>query len=170
MTKDSESFPLRINDYYALELSVTAIPNRHRVQMEASNGGISGADDLDIQIVPFNSKDNPERFVIDLSVELEDRPDREYAYLFRIELLGFFEYTGDLNTAEGAGQLAANAPALLFAAAREMIAAATARGPYGPVIIPAISSAHLADIVIKAATESDADQPHLKTGQSEQYE
>jgi preprotein translocase subunit SecB len=75
-------------------------------------------------------------------------------YSFKVSLVGYFHIDKAVGEKDERGAnvlLYANAPALLYAAARELLATATARGPYPAVILPSVSFLDDAERTVDAA-------------------
>lgn len=76
-----------------------------------------------------------------LNIASTGRKDK-VPYSFKVSLVGYFHVDKsavEKNEKQARILLYANAPALLYAAARELLATATARGPYPAVILPSVS-------------------------------
>lgn len=83
-------------------------------------------------------------------------------YSFRLALVGYFHVNKSVAEKDQKSAnvlLYANAPALLYAAARELLATATARGPYPAVILPSVS---FMDDAEKLAEEDARELPASK--------
>jgi len=82
--------------------------------------------------------EDPSRLRYVLTIASAGRKDR-YPYSFRLSLVGYFHFhAGEPDTNEFI-LVYANAPSVLYGAAREMLATMTGRGPYPAVILPTAS-------------------------------
>jgi preprotein translocase subunit SecB len=97
------------------------------------------------------------RWRYELSIRSSGRKE-SVPYTFRISLVGYFHVHKDLSQGEDDGAIIyVNAPSVLFSAAREALAAATARGPYPGVVLPLVSFVDEAkDIALKSAGKARA--------------
>ena len=75
------------------------------------------------------------RFV--LEIDSANPPESDFPYEFSIQIVGFFTNDPDDPLPEIA--VRTNSPGLLYAAAREILASATGRGPYPGVMLPSLS-------------------------------
>lgn len=82
--------------------------------------------------------DDPYSLRYMLKIESTGRKDR-VPYSFRISLIGYFHIDKRHADKDTSVLLYANAPSLLYSAAREMLASVSARGPYPAVILPAVT-------------------------------
>src|SRR5438105_2919949 len=95
----------------------------------------------DLQVIPTaNAKpDSRREWQITLRVSLNAPPERNAPYTFLIEMIGFI-HVDDSVTDDRVERLARiNGTSLVFSAIREIIRAATSRGPYKPVLLPTVS-------------------------------
>ena len=129
--------PLQLLDYWTDFIQVEANPHfnpQKKVALpHASLEVLHG-------VQPLPIKDDPDEAGTAWNTQLEiiqTIPDGEnLPYTFTLKMQGIVAahpaYKGD----ELKRIVSANAPAMLFGAAREVIRAATGRGPYAPVLIP----------------------------------
>lgn len=101
--------------------------------------------------------DDPSRLRYILTVRSAGRKDKT-PYSFKISLVGYFHVDKDIKENVDV-LLYANAPSVLFSAAREVLAASTARGPYPAIVLPAVSFHDDAEEL--AASEAKRVRPSL---------
>lgn len=141
---------LHIEGYHLKEL---VIELNERFTAKSSFGAWSGYHyhpDESYQVGPVNFKvsseiakkvDDPFSLRYVLTIASRGRKDK-VPYTFKVSLVGYFHVDQNAignNEQSATILLYANAPALLYAAARELLATATARGPYPAVILPSVS-------------------------------
>lgn len=125
--------PLLLDRYVVTEFRFTA--NAQYDLRPDYNGKIELAD-LTSEVIPHQHKDDPRRWIFSLTIELPDKAENKYPYSFRIVLVGFFNVSPAYHAEQTAVLVNANAPALLYSAAREFIATATGRGPFMALWLP----------------------------------
>jgi preprotein translocase subunit SecB len=81
--------------------------------------------------------DDPSRLRYLLMIRSTGRKEKT-PYSFKVSLVGYFHADKDIKENVDV-LLYASAPSVLFAAAREVLAASTARGPYPAIVLPAVS-------------------------------
>lgn len=126
---------LRLDEYYIDELRFS-LDNKYENKGLDSDPRLK-AEDLDVEVEPFRHPDNPLQWYFRLAVRLEDKEGR-FPYKFLIRLTGFFEVTDDCK-AEMIEPLALiNAPSILYASAREILAGVSARSRFFSVFLPSL--------------------------------
>lgn len=143
--------PLQLLDYWAVKTHVDA-----QLGFDPEK-----ETEIPLELLEVTSKvkrvkqgnDSPEgsTWHIDLHIEQKPAAGANIPYLFTLHLQGVVRAHPGLKGETLDRAIHANGPALLFGAGREIIRAATGRGPYAPVIIP--STNFLSDLkpVKKAA-------------------
>lgn len=141
---------LHIEGYHLKELFIQLNEGFAKKSVFGAWSGYHYHPDESYKVDPVNFKvgsgiakkfDDPFSLRYDLSIVSIGRKDR-VPYSFRVSLVGYFHLdksVAEKNKKEATILLYANAPALLYAAARELLATATARGPYPAVILPSVS-------------------------------
>ncbi|CAN5272557.1 hypothetical protein BH23VER1_BH23VER1_29930 [soil metagenome] len=128
--------PLQLVDYWATSLRVDALPEYERGSVvELDFDGIS----VEHEVKPVESPDPDEdgtRWIVGLRVEQVPCGNPRQPYSFAVAMQGLLFAHPDLKGEKLHRAVAANGPAMLFGAAREVIRAATGRGPYPAVVIP----------------------------------
>lgn len=126
--------PLQLTDYYLTSFSFEANPD--------FDPDTPLAFDFEtLQVTPEvrltdDLGDDGTKWLVTLLISQTIPENQNTPYSFNLQIQGLVLVSPHLtgNTLERAIQ--ANGPALLFGAAREIIRAATGRGPWAPVIIP----------------------------------
>ena len=85
-------------------------------------------------------EENPRQWYVELGLTVEEDEQRGCpAYSLDLQVVGVFTVVDTYPAAKREGMVRVNAPALLYGAAREMVAHVTGRGPYQPVVLPAVT-------------------------------
>lgn len=83
--------------------------------------------------------EDPKRWKFHLNIKSDLPVDNNYPYDFSLEIVGFFHVLLDDPLGKDEILIRTNATTLLYTTAREVIAAASSRGPYPGVMLPAVS-------------------------------
>jgi preprotein translocase subunit SecB len=134
--------PLILKHYFITNLSIRANPdfaNADASVMETSVGS------LGTTVEVAKHADNDRLWKVGLKIVCSNSGDSFCAYFVDVELAGFFEIHNSVPDGKVALKLvSANAPAVLFGAARELIMLITGRGPMPPLCLPSVT---FADVV-----------------------
>jgi preprotein translocase subunit SecB len=125
--------PLLLDRYVVTEFRFTAYPEYD--YRSDFNGKIELAD-LIVAVTPRKHKNDPLRWIFSLTIELPEKAEKKYPYSFKIVLVGFFNVSPNYPSEQTEVLVNANAPALLYSAAREFLAAVTGRGPFMALWLP----------------------------------
>ena len=124
--------PLQLTDYFVLSIHVEALADYDAGKEQ----------DLDVanlvvteSCVPAGD-DKPHQFLIDLVIKQEALEGKNLPYSYELHMIGFIEASPNFPEDRVLRAVETNGPSMLFGAAREILRAATGRGPYGPVLIP----------------------------------
>lgn len=127
-----ELAPLQLLDYFV-----------HSIQVEASPGFDSSKDpDLDFDSLHVEQSCAPvpdqgtHRFTLQMSIIQKLVPGKNIPYSYEIQLVGSVMVHPKFPADKIQRAVEVNGPSMLFGAAREILRAATGRGPYGQVLIP----------------------------------
>jgi preprotein translocase subunit SecB len=140
--------PLHLEGYFVKELAVEVNPSFEKRQaITAWMGYHYQPDDLfEPDVVTFDAsgfyaskKDDPLRRVCALTIVSDRKPRKKVPYFFRITLEGYFQICPSYPTERIEILFHANAPGLLYGAAREILASITGRGPFPAIVLPSIS-------------------------------
>lgn len=124
--------PLQLTDYFVYSINVEAL-----VEFDPSKD-----QDLDIASLQVTENcvrsngDHPNRFAIDLVIKQDAMEGKNLPYSYELHMVGFIEVCPGFPEDKLQRAVETNGPSMLFGAAREILRAATGRGPYGPVLIP----------------------------------
>ncbi len=128
-----ELAPLQLSDYFVHSIHVDAMPD-YDVNKPA---------DLDIEALTVEKKCTPQdsdggrRYGIDLVIKQTEIEGKNLPYTYELRMFGLIDVIPDNLDEERMQRLVEiNGPSMLFGAAREILRAATGRGPYGPLLIP----------------------------------
>jgi preprotein translocase subunit SecB len=153
--------PLQLSDYYLTDLTLQANP-----EFDTS----APADDCveTLQVIPHYSqaKDNGEKgteWLVSLEISQTIPGGGNLPYAFSLRIQGTVSASPHLDGVKLQRAMHANGPAMLFGAAREIIRAATGRGPWPAVIIPSTNFlANLPPLEAPAKMEETASSPVKK--------
>ena len=125
---------IQLTNYFVSELQFTA--NRG-FETEADSKIL--VDDLQLVTTANPRPDSPREWQITLRIALDAPPERNAPYTFLVEMIGFI-HVDESVTDDRVGRFARiNGTSLVFGAAREIIKAATSRGPFPPVLLPTVT-------------------------------
>jgi preprotein translocase subunit SecB len=125
--------PLQLKTYFLTELTVKAIP----VDPPATTPPAPGTMSFSTKVHHGQNKTNPRDWRVGLRISCQPDGKGHCPYLVDMELLGFFEVAPSVKEELIRPLVMANAPALLYGAARELVLLVTGRAPYGPFMLPA---------------------------------
>jgi len=144
--------PLQLTDYFVLSIHVEALADH-------DPGKEQDLDVANLQVtencVPAG-EDKPHRFLIDLIIKQEALEGKNLPYSYELHMIGFIEVSPNLPEDRVQRAVETNGPSMLFGAAREILRAATGRGPYGPLLIPSTTFFKQADVPASEATAQPA--------------
>jgi len=127
---------LLLEQYIITELHFSSQLNFDR---ETPDAGKILPQDIQVEVVEGVHEENPLLRSCQLTVELEDSTGKNYPCTFLISLVGFFEIIKEWPEYKVDQLFSSNAPALLYSAAREVLAMMTGRGPHGQIILPSVT-------------------------------
>jgi len=152
--------PLQLLDYWAIKIHVDA-------QADFDPDSTTEIPIQSLEVTPKvralpqkGDNDNGTTWHIDLHINLKPSEGANIPYLFALHLQGIVSAHPGLKGETLQRAIHANGPALLFGAGREIIRAATGRGPYAPVIIP--STNFLTDLPAPKAKKAAKKSPKKK--------
>jgi preprotein translocase subunit SecB len=123
--------PLKVKNYFVTGLSVKATP-----VMEGTQVPLAGDVNVTTKVEAAQRADNKRDWKVALQLNCEPADKNAGAYVVAMELIGFFEVDSELSEDRIGDVVAANAPAILYSAARELILLITGRGPFPPLSLP----------------------------------
>ncbi len=94
-------------------------------------------EDLEVEVEPFRHPENPLQWYFRLAVRLDDK-EGKFPYIFSIRLTGFFEVAKDCKPEMVEPLAFINAPSILYASAREILASVSGRSRFLSVFLPSL--------------------------------
>ena len=123
--------PLHLEKYFFTKIHVDACPN----SCEKAGKGLFTA-----KVSCMKHKDAERKWMVQLELkQVQDKNDGCPEYSFHVEVVGFYEVSKNYPEEKAEALVRANGPALLYSAARELIATLTCRGPFAPVNLPTVT-------------------------------
>lgn len=119
------------------------------------------ASDIECHLQRNDDEDGgPRKAAYRLKLSLPSQ-DNRFPYSFEIALIGFFQLNDSVSDENVAKVLDANAPAVLYGAAREVLATSIGRGPFRPLLLPSV---HFLDLERQepAPKKSSTTKPRAK--------
>lgn len=126
--------PLQLESYYVTELHF-AEQNQGASKEEAA---LTPAD-LKVEVASVEHQENSLKRIYQLIIELNDEAKKKLPYTFRVVLVGFFEISSHYPSEHAEVMVNANAPALLYSAARELLTLVSGRSFSAPVLLPSVT-------------------------------
>ena len=125
--------PLQLDESYILEVIVKANEDVVSADFKPS--------DIRINAEPtyLQSEADPLKWEVDLSVLFFGSNEKPVPYSGRVICKGFFTISHTLDEKTQKRIVAVNGPAMLFSAAREIVANLTGRGRFGKMLRPSIT-------------------------------
>lgn len=123
--------PLHLEKYFFTKVHVDACPN----SCEKSGKGL-----FTVKATCMKHKDEERKWMVQLDLQqVKDKDEACPEYSFHVEVVGFYEVSKDFAAGKAEALVRANGPALLYSAARELIATLTSRGPFAPVNLQTVT-------------------------------
>jgi preprotein translocase subunit SecB len=97
------------------------------------------ADNLQVAQEVSANAENDRQWQITLRVALNASPESNSPYSFLLEMVGFVSVADSVSADRIERFARINGTSLIFAAAREIIKAATSRGPFAPLLLPTVT-------------------------------
>lgn len=107
---------------------------------------------FDLRSGGYEPNQSPREAAFRMELGLEQGP--RFAYTFSLVLVGLFRVDESVKDEMVLPLLGANAPALLYGAAREYLSATLGRGPHRPPFLPSVNFLNLQRLPAKALGES----------------
>lgn len=123
--------PLKVKDYFVTELSVKANPLAEGVKLP-----VEGNYNIATRVETAKNEYNALDWKVAIQVKVEPIEKNIGGYSITIELVGFFEVENGYPENQIGDMVAANAPAVLYSAARELLILITGRGPFPIFSLP----------------------------------
>ena len=125
---------VQITNYFVSELQFTA--NR---SFDVSKPSVVTVDDLQVHTTATAKDEERADWQITLRVALDAPPDQNAPYSFLLEMIGFIHVDESVSEDRTERFARINGTSLVFSAAREIVKAATARGPFPPLLLPTVT-------------------------------
>jgi preprotein translocase subunit SecB len=128
--------PLQLEHYFLKELSFSLTSN-----LETPPPGDVSYDRLDVEVnATTKTRDgNPRRWRCELSIKAKYNKRAKHPYNFAIGYVGFFSIRDEVPTEYVETIAKANAPAVLYSAAREALVILCSRPGFPAVLLPSIT-------------------------------
>jgi preprotein translocase subunit SecB len=128
--------PLILNNYFVTNLSVKATLPEFPSPQEALQAVEGSGANISTKVELGKNNNDPLNWRVVLQVSCKPMENRFCLYSVDLELIGFFTIHKDIDKSKVGDLVAANGPALLYGAARELLLLITSRGPTAPFILP----------------------------------
>ena len=125
---------IQLTNYFVSELQFAA--NR---DFKLDSPSSVGAEDLQVTHQTSAKEENKRQWQITLRIALNASPDSNSPYSFLVEMIGFIDVAESVSDDRIERFARINGTSLVFAAAREIIKAATSRGPFPPLLLPTVT-------------------------------
>jgi preprotein translocase subunit SecB len=131
-----QNSPLRLEAYFLKELKFSLTDDLRNVP----DGSVK-YDNINIDVANEVAQrdDDSRRWRCELTVRSTDQKELKCPYRFSITFVGFFGVAEEFPAERVEMMVRANAPALLYSAAREALMPITNRGPYPGMLLPSIT-------------------------------
>ena len=144
--------PLQLKDYFF-----------SRVHVDACQSGCEDAVAWEAQTEVRQNKDESRSWLVRLILKQEATEEHCPLYTFELDVIGIFEVVERYPAEKRESLVRANGPAVLFGAAREMLAFLTNRGPHPGVVLPTVTFVdELAEPAEKPASRKARVEPAQK--------
>jgi preprotein translocase subunit SecB len=127
---------LALDDYFIKAMSFALSSG---FDQEKEEGGEVEPPDLTVKSRLKRAKDKQWR--CELMVNLPSDPAGKFPYSFSLTLVGLFSIERELSPDSDETLVRSNAPAVLFSAAREVLASVSSRSGYPPFLLPSVTFA-----------------------------
>lgn len=123
--------PLHLEKYFFTKIHVDACQNG----CETVGKGL-----FTTKVSCMKHKDAERKWMVQLELkQVQDKDDGCPEYSFHVEVVAFYEVSNNFAEEKAEQLVRVNGPALLYSAAREMIATLTGRGPFASVNLPTVT-------------------------------
>jgi preprotein translocase subunit SecB len=126
--------PLQLESYYVTELHFAEQDH----SLSEGESALTPAD-LNVEVGSTEHEENSLKRIYQLTIELNDGAKKKLHYTFRVVLVGFFEISKHYPSEHAEVMVNANAPALLYSAARELLTLISGRSFSAPVLLPSVT-------------------------------
>jgi preprotein translocase subunit SecB len=126
--------PLQLNSYFLSALNITVTP-----KFDVKKASVYELNNLRNKIDISTNKEHPGIWQVHLALKYSPNANENVPYGFSIEIVGFFGVHPKWPKNQIETLVKINGPAILYSAAREIIVQITSRGPWGPMLLPAVN-------------------------------
>lgn len=128
--------PLRLEGYYVRELHVSL---QEKWKIDSDYPSVISPEDIVVTILARQHKEKTRERFFEVTIELQKQAIKRYPYNFKTTVVGYFEIHEQFPAEQAETMVNANAPALLYSAARELIASTTGRGLFPALTLPSVT-------------------------------
>jgi preprotein translocase subunit SecB len=140
--------PLVLKDYFTTEFRFSAQPD---FNLKSPSEATILPSEIAVDVEQLLTPDSSHARSYQITVQLEPDVVEKFPWTFYISLVGFFEVLPSWPEDQIDRLFVANAPALLYSAARESLSMVSGHGPYRRALLPSITFAPLAEEKVKDA-------------------
>lgn len=127
--------PLQLNDYWVDNLTFST---NYDHDPDEPVVRVISAEDLLVEVQESVNPENSLQRSCNISIALNESAAANFPWRFNVSLVGYFQIAEDWPGNKDS-LFSANAPAVLYSAAREALAAVSGRGPYREVLLPSVT-------------------------------
>lgn len=140
-----EPAPLQLEGYYVRRLAFSIRPNADdRAELALATGLHVQIENVmttppytvNMRLEAAKHKTDNTRLRVLFGVSVDEKDDSTCPYVFNLELIGYFKWAGPKPTPQADIFIIRNASMVLYSACREILASATARGPFPALVLP----------------------------------
>jgi preprotein translocase subunit SecB len=129
-----QNSPLQLEDYMMKRLRFALTSPLNEIL------NVSGYDPLDLEVsAETNKRNDPLRWRSEILIRSKDEKEGNYPYSFELVYVGFFKVVEGFPSDRIEQMVRANAPALLYSAAREALMYLTGRGRLPGIMLPSVT-------------------------------
>ena len=128
------SAPLLLDHYFVTEIKLVAHSNYDTKKHHKYH-----IDNLRSDVKFLTNEKYPNVWQVPLTLKYIPQAGENVPYTFTINIIGFFEVDEKWPKAKIGSLVRINAPAILYSAAREIVASLSGRGPWGSVLLPSVN-------------------------------
>jgi preprotein translocase subunit SecB len=125
---------IQLTNYFVSELQFAA----NRDFKEETPSSVTAAE-LQVTHQASPAAENKRQWQITLRIALNASPESNSPYSFLVEMIGFIDVAESVSDDRIERFARINGTSLVFAAAREIVKAATSRGPFKPLMLPTVT-------------------------------
>jgi len=122
---------LKVREYFVTDVDIKANPVG-----DAATLPPEGNSNVSTKVETAQNRENKRDWKVALQITCEPTQRNIGGYSVTMELIGFFDVDASLPEDRVEDVVAANGPAVLYGAARELVLLITGRGPFPPFSLP----------------------------------